>query len=58
MRYIVTYTENQMQYCFRTAWFDSENNFNADVQMMVIDLATDKYTINGTDWLDIIEDHL
>lgn len=41
-----------------TDWFDAENNFNKEVEMVVYDLHNMKYTLNGNTWLDIQEDHL
>lgn len=58
MRYLVTYNENGMQKAFYTNWFDAENHFNADVQMIVFDLYNHKYMINSTGWSDIEEDSL
>ena len=47
-----------MQKAFYTNWFDAENHFNADVQMIVFDLYNHKYMINSTGWSDIEEDSL
>ena len=59
MRYLVTYTdENGLQKAFFTCWFSVENNFNADVGMIVFDLIKRKYMTNYLDWNDIEEDHL
>lgn len=59
MRYLVTYTdENGLQKAFYTNWFTAENNFNADVGMIVFDLIKRKYMTNSLDWNDIEEDHL
>lgn len=58
MRYLVTYTENGLRKAFYTHWFDVENNFNPDVEMIVFDLANHKYMVNSCGWVDIEEDHL
>jgi hypothetical protein len=41
-----------------TPWFDPENHFNEDVEMVVYDLQTLKYMDDGISWKDIEEDHL
>lgn len=41
-----------------TKWFDAENNFNADVNMVVFDLFNHQYTDDGKTWKDISFDHL
>jgi len=58
MMYLITYTENGTQKAFYTNWFDPENNFNADVGMIVFDLVNHKYMVNSLGWTDIEEDHL
>lgn len=58
MQYLVTYTENGLQKAFYTNWFLPENNFNADVGMVVFDLINKKYMCNSLGWADIEEDHL
>jgi len=58
MRYLVTYVENGLQKAFYTNWFDVNNNFNTEVEMIVFDLIAHKYMINGLGWADIEEDHL
>ena len=55
MRYLITCDVMQP---FLTHWFDAENNFNADVNMVVYDLFSFKYTNNGVDWFEIQEDNL
>lgn len=42
---------------FLTDWFDIENNFNLEINMVVYDLHLNKY-YNGDYWLAIAEDHL
>jgi hypothetical protein len=58
MRYLITYTENEIQSVFYTDWFDVKNNFNQNLDMVVIDLYTNKYFNSGMKWLDIVFDHL
>ena len=58
MRYLVTYLESGFPKAFYTDWFDSENNFNIGIGMIVFDLANHQYTSNGLDWIDIDFDHL
>lgn len=41
-----------------TEWFDAENNFNPDVEMVVYDFSECSYTTNGIDWHEITIDHL
>lgn len=43
---------------FYTDWFDPENHFNPDVEMVVIDRIHDRVTFDGETWQDIEEDHL
>jgi len=58
MKYLVSYTETGEQKCFYTNWFDKDNHFNAELNMVVFNLLSHKYTSNGIDWMDIDEDHL
>lgn len=55
MRYLVVTNSYEP---FYTNWFDAENNFIKDCEMVVFDLTNGKYTTNGKDWFDIKEDHL
>ena len=55
MRYLITTT---VQEPFLTEWFQSENHFNKDINMVVYDLRTDKYTNDGEHWKKIVFDHL
>lgn len=55
MRYLVTTNRNIP---FLTHYFEPENNFNPDVEMVVYDLVTNLYTTNGYIWQDIEIDHL
>jgi len=53
MRYLVIF-ENQPP--FYTAFFDAENLFV--IGMTVVDILSDKYTVDGVTWLDVKTDHL
>lgn len=56
MRYLVTTKEIYSP--FLTEYFEPENNFNPDIEMIVYDLHLKKYTIDGKVWHDINLDHL
>lgn len=43
---------------FLTNWFDAENHFNKDDNMIVFNLLKSVYTIDGKIWEPIKEDHL
>lgn len=43
---------------FLTKWFDAENNFNSEIEMVVYDLYLNKYTADGKNWYNIEIDHL
>lgn len=55
MRYLIT-TKNEMP--FLTKWFQAENHFNSQLQMVVYDLVECKYTTDGKIWNDIEIDTL
>jgi hypothetical protein len=57
-RYLVTYTENGLRKAFYTYYFDIENNFNPDVEMIVFDIINHKYLVNSLGWTDIEFDNL
>lgn len=57
MRYLVT-SKTDKFIPFLTHWFDAENNFNPEMDMVVYDLSNKTYTQNGIDWLLIEIDHL
>lgn len=57
-RYLVTYSEEGIKKCFYTHWFEPENNFNKELDMVVIDLVKNQFTNNGVDWQNIEEDNL
>ena len=56
MRYLITTKEVKSP--FLTDWFDSENNFNSDVEMIVYDLYKNEFTTDGKIWHKIEVDHL
>ena len=56
MRYLITTKEVKSP--FLTQWFEPENHFNADVEMIVYDLVECKFTTDGKIWHDIEIDHL
>ena len=41
-----------------TKWFEPENHFNPDIEMIVYDLVEYKFTTDGKTWHDIEADHL
>lgn len=43
---------------FYTNWFDAENNFNPEYNMIVIDRTRHLVTFDGETWQDIEEDSL
>lgn len=55
MRYLIT-----CDLCppFLTNWYEFENNYNAELNMVVYDLKDGIYTKDGENWEHIIEDHL
>ena len=58
MRYLITYKENGEHRAFFTNWFDIENNFNAEIEMVVYDLRANQFMDKTLIWLDIKEDSL
>lgn len=56
MRYLITTKEGKSP--FLTAWFDPENHFNPDVEMVVYDLYKSVFTTDGKTWYKIDVDHL
>ena len=59
MRYLIT--TNLLlsgQHPFFTNWFNIENNFNSEIEMVVYDLYLNKYTEDGINWYEIEFDHL
>jgi len=60
MRYIVI-TRNPLtgvQQAFSSEWFETENHYNPDYDMIVIDRARNEITFDGITWEEIEEDHL
>lgn len=53
MRYLVTHPDFIP---FFTNWFDAENNFTDG--MVVYNLVSRKFTIDGRAWFEILEDSL
>ncbi|HEY5590649.1 MAG TPA: hypothetical protein VIK55_06485 [Paludibacter sp.] len=55
MKYLVITNDNQP---FYTNWFDYENLYNSDIMVCIFDLESGKHTLNGTDWIETLVDHL
>ena len=55
-RYLITTKEVKSP--FLTKWFEPENHFNPDIEMIVYDLVECKFTTDGKTWHDIEIDHL
>lgn len=55
MNYLIVTNNNDP---FYTNWFDAENTFNKDDDMVVFNLLNHTYTTNGKDWYEIQQDHL
>ena len=55
MRYLITTKENLP---FFTKWFEPENHFNPEINMIVYDLIEMKFMHDGQNWHDIEIDHL
>jgi hypothetical protein len=58
MRYLVSFLENNIRKSFYTNWYESSNNFDIDLDMIVFDFSTHKFSVDGINWIDIEEDHL
>ncbi|ERI81455.1 hypothetical protein HMPREF1981_03219 [Bacteroides pyogenes F0041] len=60
MKYIVISKDpcTGEQSAFYTNWFDAENNFNPEYNMIVIDRTRHLVTFDGETWQDIDEDSL
>ena len=60
MRYLVIvqdpYTGERS--AFQTPWFDAENHYNAEYNMIVVDRTQKLITFDGETWQDIEQDHL
>lgn len=55
MRYLITTSVQPPAY---TNWFDAENFFNSEVNMVVFDLLNDLYMDDGKTWKEIEFDSL
>jgi len=55
MRYLITTKDNPP---YMTDWFDVENNFNAELEMVVYDVFSYSYMTDGINWQPIVFDHL
>ena len=55
MRYLIT---TNIEPPFLSDWFYAEHHFNAEVGMVVYNLAKGVYTTDGEKWEQIEEDHL
>ena len=55
MRYLIT-TKNELP--FITKWFEFENNFNPNIEMIIYDLVECRFSVDGKTWNDIEIDHL
>ena len=55
MRYLIT---TNITNPLLTNYFDAENNFNSEIEMVVYDLYLNKYTEDGKNWYEIEIDHL
>ncbi len=60
MKYLVIVQDptTGKQSAFYTNWFDADNNYNPDYNMIVIDRTQHLITFDGEMWQDIEEDHL
>ncbi|MCM1165172.1 MAG: hypothetical protein NC401_04065 [Ruminococcus sp.] len=60
MKYLVIATEPTTgeRVAFYTDWFDADNHFNGDADMVAIDLIHHLVTFDGETWQDIEQDHL
>jgi hypothetical protein len=56
MRYLITTKEVNSP--FLTDWFDAENHFNPDEEMVVYDLCNNEFTTDGKTWHKLDVDHL
>ena len=60
MKYLVIATNpiTGEQEAFYTDWFQAENHFNPEVDMVLIDLIHHLVTFDGETWQDIEQDQL
>lgn len=54
-RYLITIPNKEP---FLSHWFDADNHFNAELGMVVFDLANGLYTTDGKNWKELNENHL
>jgi hypothetical protein len=55
MRYLITTKGNPP---YMTDWFDAENNFNTELEMVVYDIFAFAYMTDGINWQPIEFDQL
>jgi hypothetical protein len=55
MRYLITSFSEKP---FFTDYYEFENHFNPDIEMVIYDLISEKYTMDGENWYEIDRDHL
>ena len=60
MKYLIIYTDPTTGevLAFYTNWFNPENHFNPDCDMIVVDRTRHLFTTDGETWDEIEEDHL
>ncbi len=60
MKYLVITTDlvTGERSAFYTDWFQADNHFNPDADMVVIDQTHHLVTFDGETWQDIEQDHL
>jgi hypothetical protein len=54
-RYLVTADNIEP---FYTNWYDYENHYNDEMNMIVYDIHNHLYTLNGLDWIPLEKDNL
>lgn len=50
--------ETGKPYAFYTDWYQFDNHYNAELNMVVANLAKGEITYDGKTWEEIDEDHL
>lgn len=53
MNYLVTYSLHGMQYAEYRKSFNTETDFDCNIQMIVFDLINEKYMVNSLGWVII-----
>ena len=56
MRYLISTKDGNQP--FLSKWFEPDNHFNPDVEMIVFDLYLLKFTTDGKTWNRLKIDHL